>query len=123
MYTTFPLVSVKKKGYRQEMKCIALMGTLDSDVLPVNRKISILMLLLLLSPDINKIMLLVSVDSVAGGLLSFRAGEQGSDCSVKNVTADKESTVVIFLPCLSEVEITQSPGRRNMETRISLYCS
>lgn len=38
----------------------------------------------------------------------------------KNVTADKESTVVIFLPCLSEVEISLSPGRRNMETRISL---
>lgn len=43
------------------------MGTLDSDVLPDNRKISILMLLLLLSSVINKIMLLVSVASVAGG--------------------------------------------------------
>lgn len=53
------------------MKCLIVMGTLDSDVLLVNRKISVLMLLLLLSPGINKIMLLVSVDSVAGGLLFF----------------------------------------------------
>lgn len=63
----FPLVSIREKGYRQEMKCITLVGTLDSDVLPDNRKISILMLLLLLSSVINRILLLVSVDSVAGG--------------------------------------------------------
>lgn len=44
-------------------------------ILPDNIKIIILMLLLLLSPGINKIMLLVSVDSAAGGLLSFHAGE------------------------------------------------
>lgn len=64
------------------MKCITLMGTLDAEVLHVNRKISILMMLLLLSPGTNKIMLLVSVDSIASGL-SFHAGEQGSDSSVK----------------------------------------
>lgn len=64
------------------MKCITLMGTLDAGVLHVNRKISILMMLLLLSPGTNKIMLLVSVDSIASGL-SFHAGEQGSDSSVK----------------------------------------
>lgn len=80
--TTSPLVCVRKKGYRQEQKCISLMAILDSDVLPVNRKISILRLLRFLTPGINKIMLLVSVDSVAGDL-SFHAGEQGSDCSVK----------------------------------------
>lgn len=64
------------------MKCITLMGTLDAEVLHVNRKISILMMLLLLSPGTNKIMLLVSVDTIASGL-SFHAGEQGSDSSVK----------------------------------------
>lgn len=57
------------------MKRIALLGTLDSDVLPDNRQISVLMLLLLFSPGMNKIMLLVSVDSVSGGLLSFHTGE------------------------------------------------
>lgn len=56
---------------------------LDSDVLLVNRKISILMLPQLLTLGINKIMLLVSVDSVAGDLLWFLAGEQESYCSVK----------------------------------------
>ena len=91
------------------MKCIAVMGTLDSGVLRtcchVTGKISIVMLLLRLSLGISKIMLLVSVDSVVSHLLSFHAGEQGSGCSVKNVAVDK-SMVVIFPPCLSEVEIS-----------------
>lgn len=72
-----------KKSYRQEQKCISLMVILGSDVLLVNRKISILMFLQLLTLGINKIMLLVSVDSVAGDLLWFLAGEQESYCSVK----------------------------------------
>lgn len=67
----------------------------------MTRKISIAMLLLHLSLGISKIMLLVSVDGVVSGLLSFHAGEQGSGCSVKNVAADK-SMVVIFPACLSE---------------------
>lgn len=67
-------------------------------------KISIVTLLLRLTLGISKIMLLVSVDSVASGLLSFHAGEQGTGCSVKNVAADK-SMVVFFPPCLSKVEI------------------
>lgn len=91
------------------MKCITLMGTLDSGVLRtcscVTGKISIAMLLLCLSLGISKIMLLVSVDGVVSGLLSFHAGEQGSGRSVKHVAADK-SMVDIFHPCLPEVEIS-----------------
>lgn len=105
------------------MKCITVMGTLDSGVLGtcchVTGKISIVTLLLHLSLGISKIMLLVIVDSVVSGLLSSCAGQQGIGCSVKNVAADK-SMVLIFPPCWSEVEISYSPGMRNTETRISL---
>lgn len=67
----------------------------SQDMLSHDWKISVVTLLLCLSLGISKIMLLVSVDSVASGLLSFHAGEQGVGCSVKNVAADK-SMVVIF---------------------------
>jgi len=39
-------------------------------------------------------MLLVSVDSVVNGLLSFHAGERGIGYSVKNVAAHKTMVIV-----------------------------